>query len=806
MFSGKVQIEICEARSLRATDKQKQFWKENEEPSLDPYVQLHVDEIKLARTSTKLRTSDPVWHEVFTHKVRKATELGLTIFHDAVLPPDYFIANCVIPFTLLIKNLHDGISDFWVDLEPQGRLRLMIAMWNAPIRQPSFHGESSGEARKRNKGKKDRKEREFQEKEEPLSRQRVMRRRVHQINGHKFMATFLKQPTFCSHCRDFIWGFGKQGYQCQVCTCVVHKRCHNLVITNCSGMKEEIVVVEGEEGTQITQATARFNIHVPHRFNPHNYKTLTFCDHCGSLLYGFFRQGLKCDVCNMNVHKRCYKNVAPSCGIDTKALSDILKKINFCANKQLRLPKIRVSSRPQTPTIAEKDEDKTKDQDDKKFKKDKKGMKKGQKKGPKDKTTKISSRDDQTDELGASCSSQYDSTNAKDDSQLSQRDSTNSKDDSQWSHRDSTYAKDDSQLSLRDSSNEDDDRNSNVKKLGLDDFNFIKVLGKGSFGKVMLVELKSNPEEIYAVKILKKSVIIQDEDVDCTMTEKKILILAAKHPFLTAIHSCFQTVDRLFFVMEYVKGGDLMFHIQKARKFDEPRARFYAAEVTLALQFLHKHHIIYRDLKLDNILLDAEGHCKLADFGMCKENIIEGESTASTFCGTPDYIAPEILQELPYGASVDWWALGVLLYEMVAGQPPFEAETEDDLFEAILRDDLVFPVWVSSDAVSVVKAFMTKNPAKRLGCVAADGGENAIRVQPFFKHLDWEALEARKVEPPIRPKIKNEKEALNFDAVFTKEDPVLTPDSPDKSCEIDQEEFRGFSVVNRDFNPFRPEQ
>jgi len=196
-----------------------------------------------------------------------------------------------------------------------------------------------------------------------------------------------------------------------------------------------------------------------------------------------------------------------------------------------------------------------------------------------------------------------------------------------------------------------------------------------------------------------------------------------------------------------------MFHIQKARKFEEPRARFYAAEVTLALQFLHKHHIIYRDLKLDNILLDAEGHCKLADFGMCKENIIEGESTASTFCGTPDYIAPEILQELPYGASVDWWALGVLLYEMVAGQPPFEAETEDDLFEAILRDDLVFPVWVSSDAVSVVKAFMTKNPAKRLGCVAADGGENAIRVQPFFKHLDWEALEARKVEPPIRPKI-----------------------------------------------------
>uniref|UniRef100_T1JND0 protein kinase C n=1 Tax=Strigamia maritima TaxID=126957 RepID=T1JND0_STRMM len=349
------------------------------------------------------------------------------------------------------------------------------------------------------------------------------------------------------------------------------------------------------------------------------------------------------------------------------------------------------------------------------------------------------------------------------------------------------------------SDNPFDKRREGLKKVGLDDFHFIKVLGKGSFGKVMLAE-KKGTDEVYAVKVLKKDVIIQDDDVDCTMTEKSILALSARHPFLTALHSCFQTKDRLFFVMEYVNGGDLMFQIQRARKFDEQRAKFYAAEVTLALQFLHRNGVIYRDLKLDNILLDSEGHCKIADFGMCKEGVMNGVTT-TTFCGTPDYIAPEILQELEYGPSVDWWALGVLMYEMMAGQPPFEADNEDDLFESILHDDVLYPVWLSKEAVSILKGFMTKNPAKRLGCVVSQGTEDAIRVHSFFKDMEWDALESRKVKPPFKPKIKTKKDVNNFDQDFTKEDPILSPINADVVRAINQDEFRGFSFVNPDFNP-----
>ncbi|KAI4546989.1 hypothetical protein MG293_003544 [Ovis ammon polii] len=661
---------------------------------------------------------------------------------------------------------------------------------------------------------KDNEERVFRERMRPRKRQGAVRRRVHQVNGHKFMATYLRQPTYCSHCRDFIWGvIGKQGYQCQVCTCVVHKRCHELIITKCAGLKKQ--ETPDEVGSQ------RFSVNMPHKFGIHNYKVPTFCDHCGSLLWGLLRQGLQCKVCKMNVHRRCETNVAPNCGVDARGIAKVLADLGVTPDKitnsgQRRKKLIAGAESPQPASGSSPSEE------------------------DRSKSAPTSPCDQEIKELENNIRKALSFDNRGEE------------------HRAASST--DGQLASLGENGEV--RQGQAKRLGLDEFNFIKVLGKGSFGKVMLAELKGK-DEVYAVKVLKKDVILQDDDVDCTMTEKRILALARKHPYLTQLYCCFQTkegktsteepenneifcvklsgaeislecqrkkcskkmssnisLDRLFFVMEYVNGGDLMFQIQRSRKFDEPRSRFYAAEVTSALMFLHQHGVIYRDLKLDNILLDAEGHCKLADFGMCKEGILNGVTT-TTFCGTPDYIAPEcwvkavenqdefqgggkkgkILQELEYGPSVDWWALGVLMYEMMAGQPPFEADNEDDLFESILHDDVLYPVWLSKEAVSILKAFMTKNPHKRLGCVVAQNGEEAIKQHPFFKEIDWLLLEQKKIKPPFKPRIKTKRDVNNFDQDFTREEPVLTLVDEAIVKQINQEEFKGFSYFGEDLMP-----
>ncbi|KAG6447691.1 atypical protein kinase C isoform X4 [Manduca sexta] len=339
------------------------------------------------------------------------------------------------------------------------------------------------------------------------------------------------------------------------------------------------------------------------------------------------------------------------------------------------------------------------------------------------------------------------------------------------------------------------------RQYSLDDFELIRVIGRGSYAKVLMVELKRT-KRIYAMKVIKKALVTDDEDIDWVQTEKHVFETASNHPFLVGLHSCFQTPSRLFFVIEFVRGGDLMFHMQRQRRLPEEHARFYAAEISLALHFLHERGVIYRDLKLDNVLLDHEGHIKLTDYGMCKEGVRPGDTT-STFCGTPNYIAPEILRGEEYGFSVDWWALGVLTYEMLAGRSPFDIaqaadnpdqNTEDYLFQVILEKTIRIPRSLSVKAASVLKGFLNKNPVERLGC-----GENGfldIVNHPFFKSIEWEMLEQKQVVPPFKPRLEGERDLANFPPEFTDEPVHLTPDNDTVIADIDQSEFEGFEYVN----------
>ncbi|XP_053675919.1 atypical protein kinase C [Anopheles nili] len=340
------------------------------------------------------------------------------------------------------------------------------------------------------------------------------------------------------------------------------------------------------------------------------------------------------------------------------------------------------------------------------------------------------------------------------------------------------------------------------RQYSLNDFELIRVIGRGSYAKVLMVELKKT-RRIYAMKVIKKALVTDDEDIDWVQTEKHVFETASNHPFLVGLHSCFQTPSRLFFVIEFVRGGDLMFHMQRQRRLPEEHARFYAAEISLALNFLHEKGIIYRDLKLDNVLLDHEGHIKLTDYGMCKEGIRPGDTT-STFCGTPNYIAPEILRGEDYGFSVDWWALGVLLYEMLAGRSPFDIagasenpdqNTEDYLFQVILEKTIRIPRSLSVKAASVLKGFLNKNPADRLGC-NRDSAFLDIINHSFFKSIDWEMLEQKQITPPFRPRLDSDRDLANFPPEFTDEPVHLTPDDDRVIDKIDQSEFEGFEYVN----------
>ncbi|XP_064624162.1 RAC-beta serine/threonine-protein kinase A-like isoform X2 [Lineus longissimus] len=312
------------------------------------------------------------------------------------------------------------------------------------------------------------------------------------------------------------------------------------------------------------------------------------------------------------------------------------------------------------------------------------------------------------------------------------------------------------------------------KKVTLDDFDLLKVLGKGTFGKVMLSREKSTGH-FYAIKILKKDVIIQKDEVNHTLTESRVL-QTTKHPFLTQLKYSFQTEDRLCFVMEYVNGGELFFHLFREKRFTESRTKFYGAEIISALGYLHHHNIVYRDIKLENLLLDKDGHIKIADFGLCKEEMSYGTST-KTFCGTPEYLAPEVLKDNDYDRAVDWWGTGVVMYEMMCGRLPFYNTDHEVLFELILEENIKFPSYISMAARSVLQGLLEKEPKKRLG--GGVGDVKDIMSHEFFADVNWIDLVEKKLTPPWIPDVTSPADTTYIPEEFAHDRVQLTP--PGKS-------------------------
>ena len=303
-------------------------------------------------------------------------------------------------------------------------------------------------------------------------------------------------------------------------------------------------------------------------------------------------------------------------------------------------------------------------------------------------------------------------------------------------------------------------------KLSYSDFLALKLLGRGSFGEVLLVKLKATGK-IYAMKILDKKILKLKNQQNHTKTERDLMV-RINSPFIVNIKSAFQDNNNLYLVSEFMQGGDMFFHMHdnQTNIFSLEKTKFYVIELILALDSLHKNNMVYRDLKPENILLDSKGHIKLTDFGLSK--ILEdGEDKAYTLCGTPQYLAPEVLLRKGYDKAVDWWSLGCIMYEMLTGKLPFPFKRGVKLSIKTYEKKINFPSKITENAKDLIQKLLVVNPNDRLGS-GTDGSES-IKKHPFFEEVDWDSAFEKQLDPPFVPKLKDETDLKYFDTMFTEE-------------------------------------
>ncbi|XP_016348905.1 ribosomal protein S6 kinase beta-1-like [Sinocyclocheilus anshuiensis] len=328
-------------------------------------------------------------------------------------------------------------------------------------------------------------------------------------------------------------------------------------------------------------------------------------------------------------------------------------------------------------------------------------------------------------------------------------------------------------------------------------FELLRVLGKGGYGKVFQVRKVTGADsgKIFAMKVLKKAMIVRNaKDTAHTKAERSILE-EVKHPFIVDLIYAFQTGGKLYLILEYLSGGELFMQLEREGIFLEDTACFYLAEISMALGHLHQKGIIYRDLKPENIMLNNNGHVKLTDFGLCKESIHDGTVT-HTFCGTIEYMAPEILMRSGHNRAVDWWSLGALMYDMLTGAPPFTAENQKKTIDKILKCKLNLPPYLTQEARDLLKKLLRRNASTRMGA----GPRDALDVQAhsFFRHMNWDDLLSFKIEPPFKPFLRSADDVSQFDSKFTSQTPVDSPDDSTLSESANQVFLHESRSITRD--------
>ncbi|CAJ2503746.1 Uu.00g111400.m01.CDS01 [Anthostomella pinea] len=330
------------------------------------------------------------------------------------------------------------------------------------------------------------------------------------------------------------------------------------------------------------------------------------------------------------------------------------------------------------------------------------------------------------------------------------------------------------------------------QRLKLNEFALVRTLGTGTFARVCLVRpAKGSDEErekVFALKILRKAEVIKLKQVDHVRDERQILSDVAGYPFITELITTFSDHDSLYMLLDYVPGGELFSYLRRHRRFPEEWAQFFAAEIVLVLEFLHEKQggVAYRDLKPENLLLDSQGHVKLVDFGFAKRLGSRDDRPVETYtlCGTPEYLAPEVIQNKGHTTAVDWWALGILIYEFLTGYPPFWHQNPIEIYKQIIEKPVLFPAEpvISPNAQNVIRSFCTVDRSRRLGNIS--GGSRPVKSHPFFQGIDWDALYKRQVRPPIQPNIRFPGDAQCFD-VYPEDDGKREPYTEDLARQYD---------------------